>query len=448
MQTIHNPPEGYKPSPKTRTAWCPYCGATKEFVHDAALDTCRCSGCGISTEDFYVRKHNGFWNEDAKRKFDSAVRASGKKWPREKKKDVWEPQESGITWEPPEGKTEFHPAACPVCGEEIRLAVFPLKNEGCPRCGAVFSQEKPDGEAAVLETPLTCRACGRFLTDRPEPGAAYGCPFCGEWTAQGDDRESEKAAKDAVKNLRSLKVERKRLLPAETLKAIRSLVKEECANYETRGDSCLIKGSCVFFGAPKTEEKPFRFTGVPGRPEVKRWLLGEDTEALYTTSLGLANAGLEMEGVELMTTYAKDGVIYAAQFSGPKEATAELAALGKTNLVLAHPANEMGEPIKEKPPAPHRCQWFEEAVLPLKPELAEPYCREYKGETKKELKEEAKEALLEAKEENLKKCAREGCGRYFRPKNNREVYCDICKVIVRREKDRERKKRAKEAKGA
>jgi predicted RNA-binding Zn-ribbon protein involved in translation (DUF1610 family) len=195
MQIIHNPPEGYKPSPKTHTAWCPYCGAAKEFVHDAALDTCRCSGCGISTEDFYVRRHNGFWDEDTKRKFDSAVKSSGKKWPREKKKDVWEPRDPGITWEPPEEKTELHPAVCPACGEEVRLAVFPLKDERCHRCGAVFSQEKPDGEAEIHEKPLSCRACGRFLTDRPEPGAAYMCPSCGEWTEAHEKRSSRAAPK-------------------------------------------------------------------------------------------------------------------------------------------------------------------------------------------------------------------------------------------------------------
>ncbi len=436
MQTTHNPPEGYEPSPKTRTAWCPYCGAAKEFIHDPALDTCRCSGCGISTEDFYVRGHNGFWNEDAKRKFDSAVKAFGKKWSREKKKDAWEPRDPGITWELPEEKTEFHPAACPACGESIRLAVFPLKDERCHRCGAVFSQEKPDGEAEIHVKTLSCRACGRLLTDRPEPGAAYGCPSCGKWTAQEGDWESEKAARETAKTLKPFKVERKGPLPFKALEEIRKLVREECANYESRGDSCLFKGTCVFFKTPKAEERPFLFKGGPGKPEVKRWSLTEETEALYTTSLGLANAGLEMEGAELMATYAKNGVIYAAQFSGPKEAIAKLAALGKTNLVLAHPANETGEPVQDKPPAPHRCRWFEEAVLPLKPELAEPYRREYKGETKKELKEEAKEALLEAKKENLKKCAREGCGKFFRPANNRALYCEDCRKLLERERKR------------
>jgi hypothetical protein len=63
MQTTQNPSEGYKPSPKTRTAWCPYCGKESLFGHDARLNNARCMGCGISERDFYVRRFNDLWDD-------------------------------------------------------------------------------------------------------------------------------------------------------------------------------------------------------------------------------------------------------------------------------------------------------------------------------------------------------------------------------------------------
>ena len=72
----------------------------------------------------------------------------------------------------------------------------------------------------------------------------------------------------------------------------------------------------------------------------------------------------------------------------------------------------------------HRCKYFEIAVLPIKPELVEPYYKTY-DET------DAKLVLKQAREELLKQCQR--CGKSFRPKK-KESYCDLCKKIIKKEK--------------
>lgn len=41
--------------------WCPYCIKFRRFVDDNYLGVRRCSICGISDSDFYVRRYNRLW---------------------------------------------------------------------------------------------------------------------------------------------------------------------------------------------------------------------------------------------------------------------------------------------------------------------------------------------------------------------------------------------------
>ncbi len=48
-------------SKKRKGLWCPCCGEERKFITDSRLDLKRCSICGISERDFYVRSFNGTW---------------------------------------------------------------------------------------------------------------------------------------------------------------------------------------------------------------------------------------------------------------------------------------------------------------------------------------------------------------------------------------------------
>ena len=41
--------------------WCPYCIKARIFVEDGRLGIDRCSVCGISDQNYYVKKENGLW---------------------------------------------------------------------------------------------------------------------------------------------------------------------------------------------------------------------------------------------------------------------------------------------------------------------------------------------------------------------------------------------------
>jgi len=70
--------------PKNTVAWCPYCGKPQEFGFDSYLAIPRCTGCGITVKDFYVRKANqGFWKAGLS-KFAETVQRLGVKWERRK----------------------------------------------------------------------------------------------------------------------------------------------------------------------------------------------------------------------------------------------------------------------------------------------------------------------------------------------------------------------------
>lgn len=48
------------------TMYCPYCGQWQKFEpikRESYTTYPRCEGCGISDEDWYVKKINGIWKE-------------------------------------------------------------------------------------------------------------------------------------------------------------------------------------------------------------------------------------------------------------------------------------------------------------------------------------------------------------------------------------------------
>jgi len=123
------PPEGYSPDLKRGLAWCPYCGRETPFAYDFRLNYARCSGCGISERDFYVRQFNSFWDQADRRigAFVHAVKRSGRKY---KKPFFWEEQNQEM---------ETNKKPCNRCGELFT----PASNHHlhCPKCAAKAKRE-------------------------------------------------------------------------------------------------------------------------------------------------------------------------------------------------------------------------------------------------------------------------------------------------------------------
>lgn len=70
-------PEGVK-QPKGKL-WCCYCHDWKTFSKPKASAYERCETCKISTEDFWVKMHNGLWGMgEAKKKAKTTKRGSKK----------------------------------------------------------------------------------------------------------------------------------------------------------------------------------------------------------------------------------------------------------------------------------------------------------------------------------------------------------------------------------
>lgn len=46
--------------------WCPYCALRTRFRYDGYLGVRRCERCGISDNDFYVKRANGLWSAQAR----------------------------------------------------------------------------------------------------------------------------------------------------------------------------------------------------------------------------------------------------------------------------------------------------------------------------------------------------------------------------------------------
>jgi len=249
---ITKPPQDFKPDFKNGTAWCPYCGKAQPFVWDAHTRYACCPECGISAEDFHARTCNGFWNPDAKDRFDGVVKDSGRRYTREAQEMEQEPLKLP-TWLAPAEKMPWADVFCPGCGRYIRSA-YPPTRERCFSCGGRVIVDC-DGSVSFepQENAVRCGRCGKFLTGDPRPGAAYWCERCGAWFAA--DKTAEKEAEEA-KKMQGKKA-RRSLLPVSVLAKVRALAAQECAGYQASGPSgrkhyCLREpggdNTCVFFG--------------------------------------------------------------------------------------------------------------------------------------------------------------------------------------------------------
>ena len=61
-RTVAFKPKGEKPH--KHRYWCPYCNSWRIFLWDETFCLNRCSICGISDSDYYVRKYNGLWDKE------------------------------------------------------------------------------------------------------------------------------------------------------------------------------------------------------------------------------------------------------------------------------------------------------------------------------------------------------------------------------------------------
>ncbi|MGB9805080.1 hypothetical protein, partial [Desulfofundulus sp.] len=100
--------------------FCPYCNQTMPYGYDPALGYCRCTGCGVSTEDFHTRTKNGLWDPQRKDEVERAVRESGVVYRREEKPGEADtaPMEGvrpAFAWTPPKEKAAFFRVEC-SCG--------------------------------------------------------------------------------------------------------------------------------------------------------------------------------------------------------------------------------------------------------------------------------------------------------------------------------------------
>jgi len=259
-QKLYCPPEGFKPDFRRGAAWCPYCGRAVEFAWDQVVGYARCPGCGISSEDYYVKSYNHLW--DQAEKFAAAVMKSGRVF-RSGKEDpgleVLEmPREdrSVPPWKAPEDKLPRVGVSCPNCGAHIREAYLPTV-EKCFTCGSIVSVDR-DGKVSckVPERAVYCSRCGKLLTESPVQGTAYKCERCGTWSAVPGDKAGEKEA--AAANSRERRYGRKGQLPSPVLAKVRALAAAECVNYENAGPFgtkhyCSLEPppdhTCVFFSA-------------------------------------------------------------------------------------------------------------------------------------------------------------------------------------------------------
>jgi len=260
-QNIIPPPEGYKPA--KGAAWCPYCGEEKTFVYDSYLSAVRCEGCGISTEDFYVRKYNGFFahaedgrKRTSKDRFEEAVKASGWKWQgRDKKASFDQAAEVELPlWEPLDldGDCGSVPLRCPECGAYIRHGYYPATNLRCVSCGVVSNQESSRTPVRTArQDGHFCPRCGALLTRVYEEEAAYWCPSCSTWSTPGASKKALKLLEEA-KLEGALKVYRKGPLPGSVLVKARQLA-AECANFFEGGKCLILDGPCVFTFASDPE---------------------------------------------------------------------------------------------------------------------------------------------------------------------------------------------------
>lgn len=61
-RTVAFKPKGVKPY--RSWYWCPYCNQWRVFLYNDYLGVNRCNICGISDQDFYVKKYNNLWEKE------------------------------------------------------------------------------------------------------------------------------------------------------------------------------------------------------------------------------------------------------------------------------------------------------------------------------------------------------------------------------------------------
>ncbi|BDG59914.1 cysteine-rich VLP domain-containing protein [Caldinitratiruptor microaerophilus] len=89
-----------------------------------------------------------------------------------------------------------------------------------------------------------------------------------------------------------------------------------------------------------------------------------------------------------------------------------------------------------------RCRWFEQAVLPLDPQLEKLYWAERKADAEgRQLSRREREAALAI---TVLRGQCERCGTAFDRRSNRQRYCPACMKAAAREAARQRKRRQRE----
>lgn len=61
-RTIAFKPKGVKPHKSWY--WCPFCNQWRVFLWDDYLGVNRCNICGISDNDYWVKKYNNLWERE------------------------------------------------------------------------------------------------------------------------------------------------------------------------------------------------------------------------------------------------------------------------------------------------------------------------------------------------------------------------------------------------
>lgn len=73
---VCEPEEGFVANVRKGEAWCPYCATVVSFGWDSSLKIARCTTCGCTVRDFYIRKFNDLWAESSLIAFIRTVKKS------------------------------------------------------------------------------------------------------------------------------------------------------------------------------------------------------------------------------------------------------------------------------------------------------------------------------------------------------------------------------------
>lgn len=61
-KTVAFKPKGVKPY--SSWYWCPYCNQWRVFLYNDYTGVNQCNICGISDQDFYIKKYNKLWRKE------------------------------------------------------------------------------------------------------------------------------------------------------------------------------------------------------------------------------------------------------------------------------------------------------------------------------------------------------------------------------------------------